>query len=869
MLGFLKKIFEGHPLAEFELTVKEINDLEPEIKALSDDGLKEESLKLKKRLAGGEEERSVLPRAFALAREAAWRTLGQRPYDVQLIGGLVLNKGAVAEMMTGEGKTLSAVAPAYLNALYGRGAHIVTVNEYLARRDAVWMGQIYRALGLTVSCLVPNSAYIYDPAFKVSPDAEKLIDKEEDTTGSFRVQSEFLRPASRREAYLADITYGTNHEFGFDYLRDNLAYSLENQVQRGYHFAIIDEVDSILIDEARTPLIISAPDAESSKFYKTFARVAEGLVAEKDFNIDEKLRSATITESGIEKVEKILGVKNLYSPENLRLVHYMEESIKAKALFHKDKEYVVKNGQIVIVDEFTGRMLFGRRYNGGLHQAIEAKEGVNVQEESKTYGKISIQNYFRMYKKISGMTGTAQTSAEEFSKVYGLEVFSIPPNRPVARKDEGDIIYKTAAAKWVAVVGDIKARNAKGQPVLVGTTSIAKNELLDTLLSQAGVPHETLNAKNNEREGAIIAQAGRAGAITVATNMAGRGVDIILGGNPPDIREAEKVKSLGGLHVVGTERHEARRIDNQLRGRAGRQGDAGSSQFFLSLEDDLMRIFGGDRIKSLMDRFNLPDDQPVEVPMVSRAVKEAQSKLEGANFDMRKHLLEYDDVLNKQRGAVYKKRQAIIEAFEPEKIFEFIFDAIDGYFKKIYPQAMAEVVADGAEKIDMEKVFAEVGAVNKDNFYPADATEESLSEFLKKRAHDMSVHTLAKNQLLGMLDMLWMTHLEDLDALSESIGLRAYGQRDPLVEYRGEAHRLYQSFWENYGAWIFMNIFKLPQMNADEGKQISMDNQLKSALNQNQNLSASGDKVGRNDPCPCGAKNENGRPMKYKHCHGK
>ncbi|TSC60420.1 MAG: preprotein translocase subunit SecA [Parcubacteria group bacterium LiPW_15] len=857
MLGFIKKIFERRTLADFETIVAEVNSLEPEIQKLTGEELKAESLKLRERLQSGEEERLVLPRAFALVREAAKRTLGQRPYDVQLIGGLVLNKGAVAEMITGEGKTLTAVAPVYLNALYGHGAHVVTVNEYLARRDAVWMGQIYRALGLTVSCLVPNTAFLYDPDYEVAKDAQALIDKEEDTTGNFRVQSEFLRPASRREAYLADVTYGTNHEFGFDYLRDNLVYRVTEQVQRGFPFAIIDEVDSILIDEARTPLIISAPDAESSQFYKTFARLVINLNAPEDYEVDEKRRSVSITEEGIAKVEKMVGVDNLYSPENLRLVHYLEESLKAKALFHKDKEYVVKNGEIIIVDEFTGRMLHGRRYNGGLHQAIEAKEGVHVQEESKTYGKISIQNYFRMYKKISGMTGTAQTSAEEFSKVYNLEVVSIPPNKPVIRNDHKDVIYKTSAARWIALVNDIKERHEKGQPVLVGTTSIAKNELLDNLLSEAHIPHETLNAKNNEREGAIVAQAGKPGAITVATNMAGRGVDIILGGNPPTPEDAKRVRELGGLHVTGTERHEARRIDNQLRGRAGRQGDPGSSQFFLSLEDDLLRIFGGDRIKSLMDRFHLPDDEPIDVAMISRAVAEAQSKVEGANFDMRKHLLDYDDVLNKHRAAVYKRRQEILTAMNSETLEPMIFDAVNGYFKNLSAGIAAAENMPEVEKPDLKKIFEEVGLANKENPYPEDATEENLSEFLKARVSVMAKHPLAANQMLGILDMLWMNHLEDLDALSESIGLRAYGQRDPLVEYRGEAHTLYQAFWANFGAWIFMNIFKLPP--PGQAQEQKPAEQVVKILPK-----ASGAKeVGRNDPCPCGS------GKKYKKCHGK
>lgn len=640
MFDAVKNFFRERHLRPLQSKVEEINGLEPELEKLSDEELRKRSDELKGKMLSSESPDDFLVEAFALVREAAKRTLGQRPFDVQLLGGLVLHEGAVAEMVTGEGKTLAAVAPVYFNALKGKGVHVVTVNEYLARRDTVWMGQIYRALGLKVACLVPNAAYLYDPEWKIPEGAEKLIDKERDTTGSFLVQQDFLRPVSRREAYLADVTYGTNHEFGFDYLRDNLAYRFEDRVQREHFYAIIDEVDSILIDESRTPLIIAAPDAQSSEFYKTFAKVVENLEKDKDYAVDEKLKAVSITEPGIEKVEKVIGVKNIYAPENLRLVRYLEESLKAKALFRRDKDYVVKNGEIIIVDEFTGRLLHGRRYQGGLHQAIEAKEGVFVKEESRTYAKISIQNYFRMYRKISGMTGTAQTSAEEFHKVYKLEVASIPTNKPLIRKNLDDVIYKNLAAKMSAVVQEVKERQKNGQPVLLGTASIEKNELLSAFLREAHVPHEVLNAKNNEREGAIIAQAGRAGAVTVATNMAGRGVDIILGGNPPNPEEAEKVCKLGGLHVIGTERHEARRIDNQLRGRSGRQGDPGSSQFFLSLEDDLLRIFGGDRVKNLMERFNLPDDQPVQLGFISKVVAQAQAKVEGANFDLRKHLLE-------------------------------------------------------------------------------------------------------------------------------------------------------------------------------------------------------------------------------------
>lgn len=854
MWKFIKKYFEGKTLAEFEADVAEIGLLEDEIKKLSNEELLLESQKLQKEVReNGVSLDDIRIRAFALVREAAKRTLGQRPYDVQLIGGLVLHKGMIAEMMTGEGKTLSAVAPVYLNALSGKGVHVVTVNEYLARRDAVWMGQIYKLLGLSVSCLVPNSAFAYDQDFKGNENVDNLEDRERDTTGSFLVQQEFLRPISRREAYLTDITYGTNHEFGFDYLRDNLAYNLESQVQNGHNFAIIDEVDSILIDEARTPLIISAPDEESSENYKVFARLSLGLQKDIDFTVDEKLRSVTITDSGIEKVERALGVDNLFSPENIRLVRYLEESLKAKALFHKDKEYVVKNGEVLIVDEFTGRILSGRRYNGGLHQAIEAKEGVVIKEESRTYAKISIQNYFRMYKKIAGMTGTAQTSAEEFFKVYNLDVVSIPPNKPVKRIDSPDKVYKNDAAKWRALIKDIGEKHKAGQPVLVGTTSISKNELVSELLRRAGIPHEVLNAKNNEREGAIIAQAGKRGSVTVATNMAGRGVDIILGGNPPSKEAAEKIRELGGLYVVGTERHEARRIDNQLKGRSGRQGDPGVSQFFLSFEDDLMRIFGGDRIKSLMDRFNLPEDEPVDLPMVSKAVAEAQAKVEGAHFDMRKHLLEYDDVLNKQREAVYKKRQELLGILNAENLEPMLASAAENFFNRLN----STPVEYGADPI-WKKALVDSGVFKAEEL--TDDENEVKEKFVEK-TKAYARHPLAKGQALGILDMLWMNHLEDLEAVSESIGLRAYGQRDPLVEYRGEAHKLYNEFWQNFDGWLVTNLFKLPP--ADKvGEVQSMPKQKAADSKQFSD-------VGRNDPCPCGAKHEDGRPMKYKQCHGK
>ncbi len=864
MFDSLKKVFGGNAIAAFQERVGDINALEPEVKELSDEALLSRSLELKKRAMEGESLDDILVAAFALVREAAQRTLGQRPFDVQLIGGMVLHRGAVAEMMTGEGKTLAAVAPTYLNALAGKGAHVVTVNEYLARRDAVWMGRIYRALGLTVACIVPGAAFMYDPEWKIPEDAEKLAEKEVDTTGSFLVQQDFLRPISRREAYTADITYGTNHEFGFDYLRDNLAYSIEGQVQRGHHYAIIDEVDSILIDEARTPLIIAAPDSQSSDFYKTFSRVAANLVKDEDYEVDEKRKSVAINDSGVEKVEKMVGVQNIYAPENIRLVHYLEESVKAHALFKRDKDYVVKNGEVIIVDEFTGRMLLGRRYQAGLHQAIEAKEGVQIKEESRTYGKVSIQNYFRMYEKIAGMTGTAQTSAEEFFKVYELEVESVPPNRVLARKDLNDLIYKNLAAKIQAIVNDVRERQQKGQPILLGTTSIAKNEMISAALAQANIKHEVLNAKNNEREGAIIAQAGHSGAVTVATNVAGRGVDILLGGNPPDQAEAEKVRALGGLHVIGTDRHEARRIDNQLRGRAGRQGDPGSSQFFLSLEDDLLRVFGGDRIKGMMERFDLPEDQPIEFGMVTKAVAQAQEKVEGANFDLRKHLLEYDDVLNKQRGAIYKRRQEMMEILNREDIAKEISTAALAYFDAaLAPRIGTEESGISAETDGSEKAVSGTEAVKKifSEAQIADATAFSTEEDFRKAIEEKSLsvaeHPLAKNQLLGILDMLWMTNLEDLEALQESVGLRAYGQRDPLVEYRQEASRLFKAFWGNFNAWVFTNMFKLANVTSSAAIAGSpvVTMQMPSG---GQNSDAH--KVGRNDPCPCGS------GKKYKKC---
>ncbi len=830
-MSFFTQLFENRIYGRLRRAVEQINAEESAVSSLSDDELKKDSAALRERILKGETG-TVVPRAFALAREAAKRTLKQRHYDVQLMGGLALHEGKIAEMMTGEGKTLAATAPAYLNALTGKGVHVVTVNDYLAKRDTVWMGQIYDALGVSVACISHDAAYRYDPSYT----AEKGdIDKERDTLGSFKVFEEFLRPISRKEAYAADITYGTNHEFGFDFLRDNLALRLTDRVQRGHHYAIIDEVDSILIDEARTPLIIAAPDVQSSEFYKVFARVVADLVPETDYVTDEKQRTVNITNEGIEKVEKLLKIPNLYAPEHGRLVHYLQESLKAKALFTRDRDYMVKDEEVLIVDQFTGRILHGRRYSGGLHQAIEAKEGVRVREENRTYAQVTIQNYFRLYQKIAGMTGTAATSAEEFHKVYNLDVVPVPPNRPLARKDVSDIIYKTKDAKYDAVVAEVKARQEKGQPVLLGTTSIAQNEEIAARLAKAGIIHEVLNAKNNEREGAIIAQAGRKGAVTVATNMAGRGVDIVLGGNPPVAADAEEVRALGGLCVIGTERHEARRIDNQLRGRSGRQGDPGSTQFFLSLEDDLLRIFGGERIKKMMETLDVPDDMPIESGLVTKAVNQAQEKVEGMNFDIRKHLLDFDDVLNKQRSALYAKREKFLKANGAELI-EAVKELLEKFVGEGRKALAAHPAEDGHDHTEAEKSFA--------------ALEERISKL--PEVLDADRVEFAAQHLVRLLDMLWVDHLENLEGLRETVNIRAYAQHEPLVEYRREAHILFKRLESQFETMVAGSIFQILEVDLEK---VKVEAEKKMAPPEAKNL-------GRNDPCWCGS------GKKFKRCHG-
>ncbi|MEN9405446.1 MAG: hypothetical protein RLY47_405 [Candidatus Parcubacteria bacterium] len=757
-MRFLKALFGDDTsrfLSEAEPLVRSINEREPAFQALSDVELRGKTAEFKERVTEGVTLEGLLPDAFAAVREAARRTLSQRHYDVQLIGGIALHKGKIAEMRTGEGKTLVATLPAYLNALNGRGVHIVTVNDYLARRDAVWMGQVHAFLGLSVAVINgQNQSFMYDPSHVAQIEVAEA-DKERDEMGSFRIAYEFLRPCTRREAYAADITYGTNSEFGFDYLRDNTVYRAEDMAQRspsigGHAFAIVDEIDSILIDEARTPLIISMATREAEDLYGKFAHIASTLNEGEDYELDEKKHAVLLTNAGIEKAEKALGVDNIYTDAGIRYVHHLETAVKAKALYKRDQQYVVREDKIVIVDEFTGRMQPSRRWSEGLHQAIEAKEGVSVQEESRTFASVTYQNYFRMYTKLGGMTGTARTSAEEFYKVYGLEVIQIPTHRENKRDDKNDLIFQTEKGKFAALAKTVKELQQKGQPVLIGTVSVEKNEVLGLYLKSEGVPHVMLNAKNHEQEGEIVAQAGTKGSVTVATNMAGRGVDIKLGGALATPEQSEEVRTLGGLFVIGTERHEARRIDDQLRGRSGRQGDPGETQFFVSLEDSLMRVFASDTIKTMMGRFGIPDDMPIENKLLNRSLEAAQQKIEGFHFDSRKHVLDYDDVLNTQRSSIYGMRREILTGG-----------------KTAIASALDEMIEGNADITDMvEKKRLELG-------------EEVFNE-------------AAKRLMLQTIDMFWVEHLELMDYSRSSVGLRAYGQRDPLVEYQREGLRLFR-----------------------------------------------------------------------------
>ncbi|MFA6184467.1 MAG: preprotein translocase subunit SecA [Parcubacteria group bacterium] len=888
-MKFFKKIFGSNEreIKKLQPIVEKINKLETSISALSDEELKNKTIEFKNRIKKGESLDNLLPEAFAVVRETSKRITGERHYDVQMLGGIVLHKGKIAEMKTGEGKTLTSTLPIYLNALEGKGVHVVTVNDYLAKRDCNWMGSIFNFLGISSGCIMHDLSYIYEP---------NKIDANEIT-----VEVENLKEVSRKEAYNADVTYGTNNEFGFDYLRDNMAGRIEDMSQRALHYAIVDEVDSILIDEARTPLIISAPDTESTKLYQQFAQIVPRLIIEKDYKVDEKERHVALTDEGTSKVEKLLNIENLYDPTKITYVHHLEQSLKAEVLFKREKDYIVKDGQVIIVDDFTGRLMEGRRYSEGLHQAIEAKENVAVQRESRTLATITFQNYFRIYKKLAGMTGTALTSAEEFAKVYKLDVVEIPTHKKMIRKDNADVIYKTEKGKFEAIAKDIKKISQTGQPVLVGTIAIEKSEYLSSLLVKEGVIHQILNAKQHEKEAGIIADAGKKGSITIATNMAGRGTDIKLG---------EGVRELGGLFIMGSERHEARRIDNQLRGRAGRQGDPGVSQFYVSLEDELMRRFGGDKMKGIMDKLNLPEDQPIQNGIISKTIESAQSKIEGFNFDIRKHVLDYDDVMNKQREVIYKKRQAILENKDNKDI---LLKMISEEIKKI----ISVLRGTEGEGWNTEKIFSELNSITSLNELAKKRIEEIsqdktknesakisncidfvFGEFKKnigtkeKEIGDANMSTIRKMVMLQTIDSLWMNHLDEIDYLRQGIGLRGYGQRDPLIEYKKESYNLFSLLMDNIRTTIVNTIFKiapaptteikeaegsLQKLNnlkfsgaSDEIEQFGALKKMKDNASYN-NAGGDGVKqkpiinnntIGRNDPCPCGS------GKKYKKCCG-
>jgi len=903
-MSLLTKLFGGtdKEIRRYQPVVERINALEPELEALSDAELRAKTDEFKERLAGKETLDELLPEAFATVREAARRRVGQRHYDVQLIGGMVLHEGKIAELKTGEGKTLTATLPLYLNALTGAGAHLVTVNDYLAKRDAQWYGPVFDMLGLSVGVLQHDAAFLYS--------AEKQSDTQ---------NMEYLRPCSRREAYRADITYGTNHEFGFDYLRDNMAVSLDACVQRELHYAIVDEVDNILIDEARTPLIISGPAEDSSQMYQTFSRLVPRLTADEDYTVDLKSRSVLLTEGGVEKMEKLLGIDNIFAPENYRLTRYMEAALKAHIVYERDRHYVVKDGEVVIVDDFTGRLMHGRRWSDGLHQAVEAKEGVRIQNESITYATITLQNYFRLYKKLAGMTGTAATEAEEFFKIYKLEVVTIPTHRPMVREDYSDLVYKSERAKFEAVADEIEELHESGRPVLVGTVSIEKSERLSDLLKRRGIPHQVLNAKHHEKEAGIVAQAGRFGAVTIATNMAGRGTDIVLGGKPEGRDPAEwqeehqRVVDAGGLAIIGTERHESRRIDNQLRGRAGRQGDPGTSRFFVSFEDDIMRRFAPDWLPGLMQKLGMEDDVPIESGMVTRAIETAQVKVEGHNFDIRKHVVEYDDVMNTQRDVIYKERRKILEGAEiKDSILQYITDELE-----------AIVAANTQDEWDVEALINEVNAIVK---LPEEFTVEALEQKSPEEiveaviayardayedreeamGADMMRH-LERLVVLRAIDSLWVEHLTAVEEMRQGIGLHAYGQQDPLVVYKREARDMWEQLLANIRNRIARTIYHVeiaqrqqpapPPATVATQPGISETNgagagpraaaMTSAAAQQLQRQAAAavggpaprnlrtnqptegsgttvvaGQKTGRNDPCPCGS------GKKYKKCHG-
>ena len=879
--------------------VDQANAFEASLQPLDDQGLAAKTEEFKKRLAAGETLDDLLPEAFAVCREMSKRKLGMRHFDVQFLGGMVLHQGRIAEMRTGEGKTLVATLPLYLNALEGKGAHLVTVNDYLAKRDAQWMGLLYHSLGLSVGIIQHEASFLFDPDYD-SPDK--------------RLQ--FLRPCSRQEGYGADITYGTNNEYGFDYLRDNLLPTGEDRGVQGEHnFAIVDEVDSILIDEARTPLIISGPTEQSTDLYYQVDHIIPKLVREEDFTIEEKTKTVSLTDEGNVKVEKLLGVDNLYDLQHLNLVHHVVKALQAHVLYKRDVEYVVKEGEVVIVDEFTGRMMPGRRWSDGLHQAVEAKEGVKIANENQTLASVTFQNFFRMYNKLGGMTGTADTEAAEFAKIYNLEVNVIPTNRSMIRQDHPDVVYRTEKEKFEAIADDIKEHYEKGQPSLIGTVSIEKSERLSALLNQRGVKHNVLNAKFHEKEAEIIAQAGKKGAVTIATNMAGRGTDILLGGSFEALfkqqfiykgeelseealaREFEKIKTTceadkeevlaaGGLHIVGTERHESRRIDNQLRGRAGRQGDPGSSRFFLSLEDDLLRIFASERVSNLMLKLGMEEGVPIEHRMVTKSIENAQKKVEGHNFEIRKHLLEYDDVMNKQREVIYKHRQNVLRATD---VREEVLDMLDGIGEGLVATYCPEEQYSEEWDFDglVESVHGQFGLedfnVDELKDLGRDALIEDIPEKLKQAYRDKVknlveehgagedlIHYIERTILLQMIDQQWKDHLWGMDQLKDGIGLRGYGQKDPLAEYKREGYDMFSGMMDRIKGDTLERLFKFqlvrgerpePEVQAPRPQQMSL-NRGEAAEAPKQPVQRSEEKVGRNDPCPCGS------GKKYKKCHG-
>ncbi len=898
MLGVLTKIFDSNDREVKKILpiVSQINSFEEKFKKLKDSDFPQKTQEFRKRINEGENLYSVLPEAFALVREAAGRSIGQRHYDVQMIAATVLAQGKVAEQKTGEGKTLSAVPALYLHALTGLPVHLVTVNDYLARRDAGWMGAVFHLLGMKVSTIISEKSYMYDPEY---------VDEE---AKDYRLIH--LKLVTRKEAYEQDVVYGINSEFGFDYLRDNMVQEEDKTVQREHYYAVIDEVDSVLIDEARTPHIISMPDETPSQKYYEYAKIVEKISPDTDYKMDEKLRTVHLTEQGISKVEKLYGVKDIYE-KDFDTVYHIEAALKAQTLFHNNKDYIVREGQVILVDEFTGRLLEGRRLSEGLHQALEAKEGVTIQQESKTLATVSLQNYFRLYKKLGGMTGTAVTEAEEFQKIYKLDVVVIPTHRPTERIDKSDLIFKTAPAKVNAVVKEIEEAHKTGQPVLVGTTSIDKNEAISEALKKKKIPHQVLNAKNHVREALIIKDAGRLGAVTVATNMAGRGVDIILGGQPPSSfeieyqgkagqakfkneyedwkKEHEKVKQAGGLLVIGTEKHDSRRIDNQLRGRSGRQGDPGRSVFVLSLEDDLMRVFGGDQIAGLMTRFNFPEDMPLTHPLVTRVIGQAQVKVEGFNFESRKNLLEYDDVLNKQREVVYGIRRELVAAdkdhsvFVEEKVSESIEKVVAAHFTQVDHDA-ENIVEDFMTIVPFDEHSKKHLTDQVRDF----KTQPEIVNFLKglvkqleenrqKQFGKEAINNVLKMVSLTSIDNVWMEHLTAMEDLRTGIGLRGYGQRDPLVEYKNEAYTMFERLLNAIDDGIAhraykINIQAVPQKpldeleghvhvhtNAPESEVSASNKPVKSAHKKSDEDSKK--KLGRNDPCWCGS------GKKYKKCH--